>query len=49
VRLFAASRDSYHEAVRLAESAGRADLAALYRRGLEATEAELSRDTRPHG
>jgi len=49
VRLFAASRDSYHEAVRLAESADRADLAALYRRGLEATEAELGRDTRPHG
>jgi tetratricopeptide (TPR) repeat protein len=42
-RLFAASRDGYREAVRLAESAGRADLAALYRRGLAAAEAELRR------
>jgi tetratricopeptide (TPR) repeat protein len=43
-RLFAASRDGYREAVRLAESAGRADLAALYRRGLAAAEAELAGD-----
>ncbi|HEY6321720.1 MAG TPA: hypothetical protein VJA16_09205 [Thermoanaerobaculia bacterium] len=48
-RLFAASREGYREAVRLAESAGRADLAALYRRGLAAAEAELSRDTPSHG
>ncbi len=48
-RLFAASRDGYREAVRLAESAGRADLAALYRRGQAAAEAELSRDTQSHG
>jgi Flp pilus assembly protein TadD len=48
-RLFAASRDGYREAAQLAESAGRADLAALYRRGLEAAEAELGRDTRPQG
>jgi hypothetical protein len=48
-RLFAASRDGYREAARLAESAGRAALAALYRRGLAAAEAELSRDTRSHG
>ena len=48
-RLFAASRDVYREAVHLAEVTGRADLAALYRRGLEAAEAELSRDTRPRG
>jgi hypothetical protein len=48
-RLFAASRDGYREAAHLAESAGRADLAALYRRGLAAAEAELSHGTQSHG
>jgi hypothetical protein len=43
-RLFAASRDSYRQAVRLAESAGRADLAALYGRDLAAVEAEITRN-----
>ncbi len=43
-RLFAASRDGYREAAHLAETAGRADLAALYHRGLAAAEAELRRD-----
>jgi hypothetical protein len=47
--LFAASRDGYHEAVHLAESAGRGDLAALYRRGLAAAEAELNRELHPAG
>src|SRR5579864_6494744 len=42
-RLFAASRDGYRQAVHLAESTGRGDLAALYRRGQAAAEAELSR------
>ena len=42
-RLFAASRDGYREAVHLAETIGRADLAALYHRGQAAAEAELSR------
>jgi Tfp pilus assembly protein PilF len=48
-RLFAASRDGYREAVRLAESAGRADLAALYRRGEAAADAELGRSPPSHG
>ena len=48
-RLFAASRDGYRQAVRLAEAAGRADLAALYRQGLAAAEAELAREPRPPG
>jgi len=42
-RLLAASRDGYRQAVRLAEAARRADLAALYRRGLAAAEAEITR------
>jgi hypothetical protein len=46
-RLFAASRDGYREAVHLAESAGRADLAALYRRGQSAADAELARASHP--
>ena len=41
-RLLAASRDSYRQAVRLAEAAKRADLAALYRRDLAAVEAEIT-------
>ncbi|HXO27309.1 MAG TPA: glycosyltransferase family 39 protein [Thermoanaerobaculia bacterium] len=48
-RLFAASRDGYREAVRLAESTGRTDLATLYRRGQAAAEAELSREPHPPG
>jgi tetratricopeptide (TPR) repeat protein len=48
-RLFAASRDGYRDAVRLAESAGRSDLAALYRQGLAAAEAELNREPSPAG
>jgi Dolichyl-phosphate-mannose-protein mannosyltransferase len=48
-RLFAASRDGYREAAQLAEGAGRADLAALYRRGQAAAEAELSREPHPPG
>jgi len=48
-RLFAASRDGYRQAVSLAETAGRADLAALYRQGLAAAEAELAREPRPPG
>jgi Tfp pilus assembly protein PilF len=48
-RLFAASSEGYREAVHLAESAGRADLAALYRQGLAATAAELNREPRPPG
>ncbi|MBV8199030.1 MAG: hypothetical protein JOZ15_00250 [Acidobacteria bacterium] len=43
-RLFAASRDGYRQAVHLAEAAGRADLAALYGRGLAAAAAEINRD-----
>jgi hypothetical protein len=42
-RLFLLSRDGYRRAVRLAEAAGRSDLAALYRRGLAAVEAESVR------
>jgi hypothetical protein len=48
-RLFAASRDGYREAVRLAEVTGRADLAALYRSGQAAAEAELGREPHPPG
>jgi len=38
----AASREDYRQAVRLAEAAGRADLADLYRRGLAAVTAALT-------
>jgi tetratricopeptide (TPR) repeat protein len=43
-QLFAASRDGYRQAIQLADAAGRADLAGLYRRGLAAADAELTRD-----
>jgi hypothetical protein len=42
-RLFASSRDGYRQAIQLAEAAGRADLAGLYRRGMAAA-AEAARD-----
>jgi hypothetical protein len=40
-RLFQLSREDYRRAIRLAEARGRGDLAALYRRGLAAAEAEI--------
>ncbi|HYL05412.1 MAG TPA: hypothetical protein VE075_05200, partial [Thermoanaerobaculia bacterium] len=46
--LFASSRDGYRLAIRLAEAAGRADLAGLYRRGLAAAGAEAARDPATH-
>jgi tetratricopeptide (TPR) repeat protein len=42
-RLFQLSRDAYRRAVGLAESAGRGDLVALYRRGLAAVDGETVR------
>jgi hypothetical protein len=49
VRLFGASRDGYRQAAHLAEAAGRADLAALYRQGLAAADAQLAREPHPPG
>jgi tetratricopeptide (TPR) repeat protein len=46
-RRFRLSREAYRRAVGLAESAGRGDLAALYRRGLAAVEAEIVRQSPP--